>query len=231
MSCLGVAYDPNPPREWSRVQHACTYPPVEGSNPAQQAVDVLGLQLKLKGNVLQYKKNSANFTQKQIYNQIAQGKWINRNTTWAVQTQTFTNPNTQSLKRVGYTNLAVYPQTGLQVPTTNPISCPPSLVPNPIRFPPSFPPKYPASASDLNQPIVIPDGGKLICNTRENICTGEMETHLATSRCYPTSDSNVPGEVMYLCWNEGDQTWYPRQRYVMTNSANKFPVNAPLFPA
>jgi hypothetical protein len=228
MSCLGPAYLPVPPREWSRVQSSCTFDPVS----TVSNIDPTVIQQQLKGNVLQYKKNSANFTKKQIYNQIAQGKWINRNTTWATQSQTFTNPNTQHLKRVAYTNLAYYPSTGLSVPTDSAITCP--IVPLPLvfAFPPPYPPTYPpaSSSSSETEPIIIPNGGGLVCGTRENICTGESSSQPTTTLCHPSSDSDVPGPLTYLCWNDGEQTWYPRQRYVMNNSTNKFPVNAPLFP-
>jgi len=73
--------------------------------------------------------------------------------------------------------------------------------------------------------VVIPDGGNLICNITENICTGEvLSVTQANDNCNPSSASDVPGPVMPLCYNDALPTYYPRQRYIMTNSTNKFPV-------
>jgi len=74
--------------------------------------------------------------------------------------------------------------------------------------------------------VVIPDGGNLICNITENICTGEvLSVTKANDNCNPSSASDVPGPVIPLCYNDALPTYYPRQRYVMTNSGDKFPVN------
>lgn len=45
------------------------------------------------------------------------------------------------------------------------------------------------------------------------------------NNCVPTSASDVPGPVINLCYNSDIfPTYYPRQRYIMTNSGNKFPT-------
>jgi len=73
--------------------------------------------------------------------------------------------------------------------------------------------------------VVIPDGGNLICNISENICTGEVYSDTrANDNCNPSSSSDVPGPIIPLCYNNGLPTYYPRRRYIMTNSGNKFPV-------
>jgi len=73
--------------------------------------------------------------------------------------------------------------------------------------------------------VVIPDGGNLICNITQNICTGEiLSITQADDNCNPSSASDVPGPIIPLCYNNGLPTYYPRQRYIMTNSGNKFPV-------
>lgn len=95
MSCLGPNYNPVPPRAWSRVENRCAF---DENVPLFLNLN----QIMKKGNILQYKKNSSNLTQKQRYSQIAKGKWTNRTTTWASQTQTTTNPNTQNLKQIDY---------------------------------------------------------------------------------------------------------------------------------
>jgi hypothetical protein len=215
-------------------------------------VSVLGEKIAMlnKGNVLQYKANSSNLTKAQRYSKIATGKWINRNTTWATQsTRGYTNPNTTSLKRTGnVVNIAIDPITGAIIgPTTDPVTCIQSIDPlnegipvnnvsgidNPI-IPPPVPPTPPSNGfpeiipDTPVEPIVIQDAGVLICSVQENICTGTIKNNISQQLCNPTTDSDVPGTIQDLCWNNGTPTWYPRQRYIMTNSTNKWPINAQL---
>jgi hypothetical protein len=79
MSCLGVNYNPVPPRVWSRTETVCL-----NDDPDN---------MKHKAMVLQYKQSSSNLTKKQRYSQIAQGKWCERKKSWATQTQTYTDPD------------------------------------------------------------------------------------------------------------------------------------------
>ena len=203
-----------------------------------------------KGNVLQYKNNSANLTKSQKYSLMAKGKWINRNTTWGTQSVNgYTNPNTKSLKRVHSVTITTDGNDSVL-----PITCPePSIIiypvlpstgtgtnSNPQTLPP--PPSNPSdnsetiipivSVPEVDEPIVIQDLGTLICGTQENVCTGEIiEYNKSNTNCHPTTDSNVPGTIMDLCWDDRIQSWFPRQRYKMTNSGNKWPVNAILVSA
>jgi hypothetical protein len=125
MSCLGPDYNPNPQRVWSRVQNPCTYnldPPTAVFVPLTgQTINLVdyprGKQMLLKGNILQYKKNSSNLTKQQRYSQIAKGLWTNRTKSWASQTQTSTNPNTSSLLRVNYETIPIINQI------TDPFGC------------------------------------------------------------------------------------------------------------
>ena len=262
MSCLGPNYNPIPPREWSRVENRCSYDfDVSDTiviTQLNQTIPIgLAGQMLSKGNVLQYKKNAFPLTTKQRYSQIAQGKWINRNTTWAIQSETYTNPNTNMLKRINSVNIDIT-YTNNITQTTNPISC---FIPQTQQFDtlpddtnavqnvisdetnPIIPPEstttsvaivMPLNESTVvstNNRIIISDGGTLLCNQVENVCTGYTSTTLANKKCNPTSDSNVPGKIINLCYNTGLPTYYPRQRYIMTNSANKFPINSILFPA
>jgi len=207
-----------------------------------------------KGNILQYKANSSNLTKSQRYSKIAKGKWINRNTTWATQsTRGYTNPNSTSLKRSGnVVNLAIDPITGAVIgPTNAPFTCPQPIIPvndalpmnngvtdGQVIPPPSPPPSNPNNDTYIPlvdtpvlEPIVIQDGGNLICSIKQNICSGKTTISISQQLCNPTSDSDVPGPIEMLCWNDGIPTWYPRQRYVMTNSTNKWPLNAKLVSA
>jgi hypothetical protein len=259
MSCFNQCYLPQPPREWSRVQNPCSLfidnnynnntlviSPYTGKTIPISQLD-FELAMFNKGNILQYKKNSSNLTKSQRYSKIAKGQWTNRNTTWATQnTRGYTNPNNLSLQRNGSINIT------LDGTTTNlPITCPQpiniindALPPsgseskNPETLPPPPPEPsanlgetFPISPVPEEQPIVIQDLGTLTCSIQENICTGQIISKQSSDNCYPTTDSDVPGNIQLLCWEDGLQTWYPRQRYVMTNSGNKWPVNAPLFSA
>jgi hypothetical protein len=111
MSCLGPNYNPIPTREWDRFENVCIHNNNNSSytNNNNNSIIWNGKSFPLsdlkKGNVLEYKKNSANITKQQRYAQIAKGKWINRTNTWASQTETYTNPNVGSLKRICYSKI------------------------------------------------------------------------------------------------------------------------------
>ena len=241
MACDNNCYLPNPPRAWSRVQHSCSF-----FDNLQQSNFNTSVVMLNKGNILQYKKNSSNLTKQQGYSQIAKGQWTNRNTTWATQsTRGYTNPNNLSLQRANSTNVTL-----ANIPTTEPVTCPKpkniinNILPsgssggsaNPEVIPPPPPPPPvpitpitmlpPAIIEPPIQPIVIQNFGTLICGTQENICTGKIIRQPTDVICHPTTDSDVPGQITELCWNDGTPTWYPKQQYVMTNSGNKWPVNA-----
>jgi hypothetical protein len=212
----GVNYLPIPPRVWSRVQNQCTYtvnssynqtyiPLINKTISPPQAI-TLDKQL-YKGNILQYKANSSRLTKNQKYSQISKGLWCNRTKVYATQTQTYTNPNTTSLKRVNYVDIP-YPNQTTGFP--NNISGPYQYnVPNPNGCP----------TNDLQ------DGGNLVCNSYVNPCTGEVIQNVTQQQCFPTSCSDVPGEITDLCWNPKIQTWFPKPRYFMNNSTSKWPIN------
>ena len=189
-------YLPEPPRAWYRVVNVCTNTNVNNASSYYTLLEAAA-QLN-KGNVLQYKKNSSNLTQKQQYAQIAKGMWTNRTKTWATQSETYSNPNTTGLQRVNYVET---PIPNVNVNGSN--LCP---------FATTF-----------------KDGGNLVCNVYQNQCTGEVAKVIPTSKYHPSSDSNVPGPIVPLYWNEKVNTWYPRQRYTMNNSGNKWPQNYKLF--
>jgi hypothetical protein len=72
----------------------------------------------------------------------------------------------------------------------------------------------------------VQDGGILVCGTYANPCSGEIYINSDTNStiCNPASASNVPGPGI-LCWNKKVQTWFPKPRYVMNNSTDKWPIN------
>ena len=199
---MSYSYNPQPPRVWSRVQHACST--INDSNNGNNSLVYSYFsnqyvsptvyenekQMLQKGNILQYKKNSSNLTKNQRYSKIAKGQWTNRTKSWATQSQTYSNPNTSSLLRVNYSRIPVPSNAVLS------LDC---------------------SAN------FIKDGGNLICNTIADQCTDTVIKTTNNVRCYSTSDSDVPGPIQELCWNDRVQTWYPRQNLTMNNSANKWP--------
>ena len=245
MSCLGPKYSPIPTREWTRFENRCIYNVV--------STDYRAAAMLKKGNILQYKKNSANYTKAQIYSKIATGMWTNRTTTWAAQSETYTNPNTASLKRVNYTNINI--SGPIPVPTVEPLTCsvpsnnnipsnnnpiipsdnhpivdpvPSPIIPelgpliNPVESP-IIPNIQPAAIPAI---IVIPDAGSLLCNISENICTGEIYKVTKSQNCYPTSDSDVPGRIEYLCYDNSLPTYYPKTKLTYGTSGTKWPQGA-----
>jgi hypothetical protein len=190
---MSYNYNPQPPRVWSRVQHECST--INNSNNnIDNSNNIIPYEIEkqmlLKGNILQYKKNSSNLTKNQRYSKIAKGQWTNRTKSWATQSQTYSNPNTSSLLRVNYSQLPI-PFNAIL-----PLDC----------------------SSNF-----IKDGGNLICNKVVDPCTDTVIKTTNNVRCYSTTDSDVPGPIQELCWNNRVQTWYPRQNLTMNNSANKWP--------
>ncbi len=215
----GYSYNPVPPRVWSRVQNPCTfivpglpaqytvYVPLTGETVTQARADYGDKQI-YKGNILQYKANSARLTKSQKYAQLAKCTGPNRTKVFATQSETYTNPNTTGLLRSGFQTYT-YP---------NEIVGAPNNVSGPFQYNVSNP-------NNCSSNTVI-DGGILVCGTYANPCSGEIYTKSDTNStiCNPSSASNVPGSSV-LCWNKKVQTWFPRQRYFMNNSTDKWPVN------
>lgn len=268
MSCLGNGTSnnciPNPPREWNRFENQCAYVLPTDANPnsliyvplINKTVTIAEaaylVQVYKKGNVLQYKGNSSNLTKQQRYAQIARGMWTNRTTTWATQSETYSNPNTQSLRRINYATIPLNPgATGnnqtlcLPLPVTPQYNVLPdtATVTPGTEEPPIIPPpeEPPAGESGKVMPpyeepvvpdqvLVIPDGGTLICSQIENICNGDIIKELSgIVECTPTTAADVPGESQLLCWNDGDETYYPRQKLTYGTSGDKWPVNNKLW--
>jgi hypothetical protein len=160
-----------------------------------------------KGNILQYKANSSRLTKKQKYSQLSKGFGPSRTKVFATQSITYSNPNTTSLKRINSVNIP-FPNQIVGFP--NNISGPYQYnVPNPNNCNTNY----------------LQDGGNLVCNSYVNPCTGVVIQNVSQQQCFPTYCSDVPGQIIDLCWNPKIQTWFPRQRYFMNNSTSKWPVN------
>lgn len=198
-----MSYLPMPPRVWSRVQNQCTY---LSEAPLTNQIAYEN-KLIYKGNILQYKANSSKLSKKQIYSQMAKGMGPNRTKVFATQSETYTNPNTTIMLRKNYITYP-YPNQIVNAPNnpSGPFQC---NVKNPF------------DCSNNN----VQDGGYLMCGTYANPCTDEVikKTNNFLLVCNPSYCSNVPGYPINLCWINGMQTWYPKTRYVMNNSSNKWP--------
>ena len=239
MSCLGPLYLPNPPREWNRYSTPCTGELYANKSFGIQNAEIVAQQYK--GNILQYKKNSFNITQKQRYAQIAKGMWTNRTTSWASQTETSTQPNTKSLKRIGAIGtlteddllfgcpLPLPPPDNQVLPIVpvidkdkSPIIPPPPPTPGPKHSPYIPPPKKP----DFIPNIIMLEGGFLVCNVIEDRCNGELIKTTKNQTCFPTSSSDVPGKIRLLCYDPSSPDYYPKVKRTYGTSDNKWPVNS-----
>ena len=234
MSCLGKHYFPSVPRTWNRYENACAYIPQQDIEAYQGRHEIYfpylkrsipnilvnyELEMIKKGNVLEHRNNRLNMTKTQRYAQLAHGvKFIKK--TYAIQNETYTNPNVLSLKRNNYVGIT---QQGAL--TNDPITCPtipvipvgsilpktitkssknPVLPPPPNKNPPNKNPIIPPFALlPLPPPVVYPSGGTLQCNVIANICTGEiLHTNPIQPLCHDTTCSDVPGRIMELCYNK-----------------------------
>ena len=208
-------YLPIPPRAWSRFQNPCTYIIPDNSynsiyipltnQTVSLAQALIEDKIQYKGNILQYKGNSSRLTKKQKYSKISNRLWCNRTTVFATQTQTYSNPNTTGFARINSVN----------IPFPNQIVGSPNNISGPYQY--GIP-----NPNNCNT-TSIEDGGSLLCGSYANPCTGEITQNVYEQQCYPTSCSDVPGQIIDLCWNPKMQTYFPRNRSTMSTSGNKFP--------
>ena len=208
-------YLPIPPRAWSRVQNPCTYIIPDNSynsiyipltnQTTSLAQALFEDKIQYKGNILQYKGNSSRLTKKQKYSKISNRLWTNRTTVHATQTQTYSNPNTTGFARINSVN----------IPFPNQIVGSPNNISGPYQY--GIP-----NPNNCNT-TSIEDGGSLLCGSYANPCTGEITQNVYEQQCFPTYCSDVPGQIMDLCWNPKMQTYFPKNRSTMSNSGNKFP--------
>jgi hypothetical protein len=216
-------YNPLPPRVWSRVQNLCTDPVITDSNYnvfiplINKTVPPIGAQIEnqmlLKANILQYKKNSGNLTKSQKYAQLAKGMGPLRKKSYATQSVSYTNPNTSSFQRINSTT----------IPFPNIIPGFPNNVSGPYQYNILSP--YGCGTNSIEE------GGSLVSNRIENPCSKEIIKECPKEQnCFLITDSDVPGfsnpsVSKVLCRKSNIQTFYPRNKLTMNNSANKWPQN------
>ena len=121
----------------------------------------------------------------------------------------------------------VTPPPGPVVPSRGPYPQLPRRSVNPI-IGPTLPFIKPPPGSMPR--IVIPNGGQLICNVIQNICTGETYSKSSSRNYNPTSASDVPGPIIELFYNSATQpTYYPRQPgTVFGTNGNVWPTHKEL---
>jgi len=233
MACF-PHFVPKPPREWSRVQNRCVFD-TEPITPEQ----ALLVAMQYKGNILQYKKNSSCLTFSQKYSLISQNKWTNNKKTYATQSDRYSNPNTNHLRRINSTDITLDNSPTPLLPTCKePVAPIYDNLPNKSDnnnnntvLPPPPPTTTDSNFTKLKKiipllPEVIQNGGILLCNETENICTKEIIRTPQHDNCYSTTFSDVPrGDINYLCYIPRP-LYYPRQRYFMNNSTDKWPYNS-----
>jgi hypothetical protein len=260
MSCLGPNYLISTRPPWYRRNTVCTDPSsdttkfLDGKDriyipTLKKYVNIFELKnafdMYKKANVLQYNDNhhTNKLTKNQKYALIAKGKWTTRKT-YATQTETYTDPNNNHLKRVNYD--VINANTG--TPTTEPITCPshipktyantlppndntPSVVPDILPIPPPKPSNNNFVLPDI-VPVVntpenknIPDGGNLIIGTIEDICRGETKIICDFNPiiCFPSSYSDVPrinGEDKELCYTKDSPALLTSNKKTTASSAD-----------
>jgi len=195
-----------------------------------------------KGNVLQYSANSSANTKNQTYSNTVKG-FQKRKKVWSTQTVSFSDPNVNKLERVNSTVISNNPNGVLFFPDcSNPV---PNIAPFPSPSPSTAPVNYPdvpdgTQNEPTNGPVAYPiipvpsvklepsiiDGGNLHSCTQEDFCSGKISTYFMDNfNCYPTSDSNVPGPIINLCYPKNIPVTIPRQRTTYVSNATKWPIN------
>lgn len=187
------------PVPWARVRLDCSSTIINTE---------LSKQMLEKGNVLQYKKNSAQLTKSQKYALIARGKWINRTKTYATQSDICSNPNTNSLRREGGEVICIDRSSPYQYDLLNPFTCNEVL----------------CFQTDNSYNLIV-NGGILLGNQIVNPCTQTLEKTTSTNPCNWNTASDVPGKIQPLCWDLRLKPWYTNKRYIMNTSGNKWPTN------
>jgi hypothetical protein len=204
MSCLGPGYNPQPPRAWSRVEDLCAL-----TTDSSGTVYSFVTQTQVPLGVYYYDAqmiNKGNVLQyKKNSSSLTKKQRYSQiaKGMWTNRTKTWA---TQSdvYTNPNMTSLRRVNSTTVPLPTgvLDPFLCPTTT---------------------------YEDGGNLVCNQTVNPCTQQVIETTFVPNCNPTSDSDVPGRIQALCWNSKLQTWYPRQRRTMNNSANKWPQGYKFF--
>ncbi len=114
------------------------------------------------------------------------------------------------------------------------IIVPTPVIETPVKLPEKEEPEvnvvlpYVKPSTPAPEREVIPDGGNFVCVTEDicgNVTLSGQQQYAPPNYCNPTSASDVPGKIQNLCYNSLRLSpYYPRQRYQMGNSGDKFPT-------
>lgn len=81
---------------------------------------------------------------------------------------------------------------------------------------------YPISTPIIPENELVPsraEGGTLISCTNENTCSGIISQQLKNITCIPTSDSNVPGPVINICYPANIPITVSRRKTYASNNS------------
>lgn len=248
--CLAKQYLPYPPRLWNRTISPCYefindvrvfVPYLKRTIPTKELGSVISMFRK--GNVLQYSANSSANTKNQTYSSIVKG-YGKRKKAWSTQTDSFSDPNINKLERNNSNVVSNNPGGRFFFPECASKPKPQNFFPttpgssNPINYP-----NVPDGAQNepTNGPIAYPiiptpepvkldpsiiEGGNLVSCTQEDLCSGEILSALIEDfNCIPTSDSDVPGPIINICYPKNIPVTIPRQRTTYVSNSTKWPVN------
>lgn len=255
--CIGNNYLPYPTRLWYRTSNLCSTPdpnvfvPYLNREVSREELSSI-LEVFRKGNVLQYPANRWT-TKTQTFTSIAKG--YTRKKCWASQTDTITQPNVNKLQRnnpniisnntndeyffpecfipdkkdINFPNYIPTISTETGTEPTNPTY--PNVSNSTSISNASF--AFPISTPFIPENKLIPstiEGGTLVSCTTENTCSGIISSQIKNISCIPTSDSNVPGPIIELCYPTNMPTTSVRRK-TYASSSTKWPVNGTFLPA
>jgi len=242
-ACLLKNYLPTPPRVWTRAnslgfyylnnyKEGSIYIPKLDKYVSPSEAGIIA-KMFVKGNVLQYPANRAFITKQIKYSKIIKGLWNQRKKSWASQSSSITMPNVNQLYRPN-SEVVSNNENGeivfgdcsrpIKDQPSFPIGQPPGEginfpnIPNPAPNPTSSD-AFPVQPQKQKLNISIINGGNLVSCSNENFCSGLVKTQIKDIACYPTSDSDVPGPIINLCYpNNIELTLpHPPRKYTQAN--------------
>jgi len=195
---LPVVINVNPP-PWSRTQRVGQINGINFNRCPPALYGVSAEELAMAEKIFILKNGKTRLTSNQVYSQVVQGLWTNPKKGYASQTDTYTEPNTNVLKRNNYSFLnlntgqqtATKPDNGIIVPCIKPTPAKPqpklpanagsgSSGNNKHTLPPPTPPSSKTvSKTTLPkllpvapvQSLLLPVNGRLNCAVIESICS------------------------------------------------------------
>lgn len=206
-SCLGPNYNPIPPRVWSRVENQCAYSQSDYTNSSSSQIV--------------YVPTANNFQTSADYETYYKPAYLKANILqYKANSATLTQKQRYTkIARGQWINRTKTWGTQSQTYTNPNANSYQRVNAIPLPVPTGYQNPFDCSSNTFL------DGGTLIGTKTVNPCSGEIIKETSVQTCNLSTDCDVPGPPIALCWNNKNQTWYPRQRYIMTNSGTKWPVN------